>query len=293
MDPWHQEDVEAWRRVLTDWREGDALVWTMFWHSDSAYFESAARFYQECGIPLQSIWVLGNTLHEVEAARSVGFSSSWVNHNAWLDERVFTPRNLPRRHRAVMVCQLAPYKRIHLACNVRGLIIVCSALFHGHQPESLHAFEDVKVTGGLSPQGVADIINQSGVGLILSAEEGACRASSEYLLCGIPVVSTPSLGGRDVFYTPRNSRIVPPDPQAIAQAVDTFLADPPDPRAIREHHLHQSREFRQRFATEVLEGIYHQWGIQRNATADLATIQRPNMLDFHHESSAQRLIAGR
>jgi hypothetical protein len=40
-------------------------------------------------------------------------------------------------------------------------------------------------------------LNQARVGLCLSAYEGCMRASAEYLLCGLPIVSTPNIGGRD------------------------------------------------------------------------------------------------
>jgi glycosyltransferase involved in cell wall biosynthesis len=38
----------------------------------------------------------------------------------------------------------------------------------------------------------------------------------EYMLCGTPVVSTPSTGGRDVFFTPENSIIRDDNPKAVA-----------------------------------------------------------------------------
>jgi hypothetical protein len=42
--------------------------------------------------------------------------------------------------------------------------------------------------------------NRSRVGLCLSAHEGASLASAEYSLAGVPIVSTPSKGGRDVLF---------------------------------------------------------------------------------------------
>ena len=40
-------------------------------------------------------------------------------------------------------------------------------------------------------------LNRARVGLCLSAREGAMFASMEYLLSGLPIVTTPSMGGRD------------------------------------------------------------------------------------------------
>jgi glycosyltransferase involved in cell wall biosynthesis len=57
------------------------------------------------------------------------------------------------------------------------------------------------------------------VGGIFSEKEGACYSSSEYLLCGLPVVSTRSEGGRDEWYNKWNSIICDPIESAVSEAV--------------------------------------------------------------------------
>jgi hypothetical protein len=59
-------------------------------------------------------------------------------------------------------------------------------------------------------------INKAHVGLCLSAEEGAMFVSAEYLLCGIPVVSTRNKGGRDVMFTPEHVFIADDTPESVA-----------------------------------------------------------------------------
>lgn len=66
---------------------------------------------------------------------------------------------------------------------------------------------------------IGSYLRQAHVGLMLSKEEGSCYASLEYLLCGLPVVSTSSRGGRDIFYNKKNSIICDDTPDAVAQAV--------------------------------------------------------------------------
>lgn len=51
----------------------------------------------------------------------------------------------------------------------------------------------------LSKREICEFYNQSYCGLCLSDVEGACLVSMEYLLSGLPVVSTKNIGGRDVF----------------------------------------------------------------------------------------------
>jgi len=92
----------------------------------------------------------------------------------------------------------------------------------------------------LDEASVAKVINQSRVGIILSESEGACFASSEYLLCGLPVVSTYSKGGRDVWYNEINSIQVGADSIEVAKAVKHFVDNPVDPSLIRNLHIQES-----------------------------------------------------
>ncbi|WP_245262078.1 glycosyltransferase [Mesorhizobium sp. WSM3626] len=101
------------------------------------------------------------------------------------------------------------------------------------------------LTGWLAPQEVNRVYNQAAVGLCLSAAEGAMCSSMEYLMTGLPVVTTPSLGGRDVFFDPDYCIIAEPDPAAIRRAVET-LRDRAIPREeIRNRTLAKVRAQRQ------------------------------------------------
>jgi glycosyltransferase involved in cell wall biosynthesis len=84
---------------------------------------------------------------------------------------------------------------------------------------------------------VKEKINQSNCGLILSASEGACFASSEYLLCGIPIVSTVSEGGRSVWYDEYNSLIVDANADAVTEGVRFFSSHRRLPQVIRDSHI--------------------------------------------------------
>ena len=89
--------------------------------------------------------------------------------------------------------------------------------------------------------------------MILSAEEGACFASSEYLLCGIPVVSTPEKGGRSVWYDEYNSITCEPTEDAVRDAVQFFVKNPRDPKIIRARHITKSKYYRAKFLCKLAE----------------------------------------
>jgi len=59
----------------------------------------------------------------------------------------------------------------------------------------------------LSPEEVNVMVNKSKIGIMTTELEGVSWASLEYLMCGIPVISCKSKGGRDVYYTKNNSVI--------------------------------------------------------------------------------------
>ena len=168
-------------------------------------------------------------------------------------------RNTQKLYDAVYVGRKTPFKRHYLAGKVKGLALVTGNLNGGIELDVLPEYV-YRNDYELSPREVCQKINQSSVGLILSEEEGACYASSEYLLCGVPVVSTVSRGGRDVWYSEYNSIVVPPDPDAIAEAVEKLIQDKPDPQKIRKDHIDLAIAYREKFI-EYLDELFQEYSI--------------------------------
>ncbi len=93
----------------------------------------------------------------------------------------------------------------------------------------------------LNESNINSLYNQSKVGVILSAIEGPNYTSVEYLLAGIPVVSTYNIGGRDEFLDPRFCRIVPSTRKAIEAAIEELISFCIDPCFIREETIKKMR----------------------------------------------------
>lgn len=66
-------------------------------------------------------------------------------------------------------------------------------------------------------------INSSKIGGIFSTEEGACFSSSEYLLCGIPVLSCKCSGGREIWYDDKNSELCDPNNKSVQETLKKML----------------------------------------------------------------------
>jgi glycosyltransferase involved in cell wall biosynthesis len=116
----------------------------------------------------------------------------------------------------------------------------------------------------LNIEEVCKKINQSNCGLMLSALEGACFSSSEYLLCGIPVVSTRSSGGRDFWYNDYNSIICDDDEDSVAKGVEFFKNNPRDGERIRKDHILLAQKQREKFIT-ILQSVFNKYKVQINS----------------------------
>lgn len=87
---------------------------------------------------------------------------------------------------------------------------------------------------------IVRLYNQCRVGLCLSGMEGAMFASMEYLLCGLPIVTTRSVGGRDAFFDPEYVITVEDTPEAVSAGVKEMCARAPDPARIRAQTLEKT-----------------------------------------------------
>lgn len=192
--------------------------------------------------------------------RRAGLPTLHVNNSAFVDESIFRP--LPGRQvrfDAVYDARLSRFKRHELAAEVPNLALVTYLHDRKVNPDHRTAiapivsrahvfngdpFSDAYRT--LTPEEVNHAINQCGVGLALSREEGAMLASMQYLLAGLPVVSTPSEGGRDDFYHPDYVRIVDTTSRAVAEAVSDLRHCKVAPEEIRARTLERVWEHRER-----------------------------------------------
>jgi len=201
-----------------------------------------------------------------------GIPATFFNQNAAIDERVFTIQpEVEKEFDAIYIARMNPFKRHLLARQIPRALLVAGCFAHGDdesyfekvQAEMPHAeFRLVGPENRLGPRDVARQISRARVGLCLSACEGAMYAAVEYLLCGLPIVSTESVGGRSEWFDPQYVRIVPADPEAVSQAVQELVTLNISPHLIREWTLHRMFQHRQRFI-DLVQGIYNREKVDR------------------------------
>ena len=172
-----------------------------------------------------------------------------LNAALYINEHTYKPFAESKHYDAIYTGRLSSFKRHELAKDIKRLMVASyGGNLHVFCPQLQHAEFNKEF---LPPSELCKKINQSYAGLCLSAEEGIMRAAIEYLLCGIPVVSTSSRGGRDQFFNEKNSIIVPPESEAVAQAVRCWKESPPDPQKIREQTLNQLSQGRLEFCNYI------------------------------------------
>lgn len=247
------ENVQHNYKWLKQYRRGikptDHFFVIVGCHYHDALVYEAARSIRALDLDMRQFHILYNDATDRSTFEKHGFSGEIVNHNAFLDEdAVMRPLDVEKRFDAIYVARFAKFKRHELSAKVANLALVAGNV-HGAAECDIIPEHVYKNAAPLSELEVAVKINESRCGLILSAAEGACFSSSEYLLCGVPVVSTPSEGGRSVWYTAENSRIVDPTPEAVAAGVDYFKKNRPNASAIRRSHSALAEMFRLNFAT--------------------------------------------
>jgi len=234
------------------------LLVFLFWHAPAILGQITEAVGDVArSAPNISVTIAAGTREDERMFRAAGLDAIWCHHNALIDERLFTPDpGAEKLYDAVNNGRLVPFKRHELAAGVSRLAIVSSAweVEEAYALSCIAAFRDLRFVNyqrgvgvqELDAEGVRRVVTASCCGLALSAMEGGMYASAEYLLCGLPVVTTPSLGGRDEFFHPDYVETVAAEPAAVEAGVARFLAREPDPWEIRRRTLDLFRPHRAR-----------------------------------------------
>lgn len=242
-----------------NFRETDFFLVYCGWYHSIEFATEADKIFRILNLDQDRFYFLFNSRLEQLNFAKFGFKGKIINQNAWLDEKsVMRPMNIEKKYDAIYVGRRSAFKRHLLAEKIENLALVAGNN-HGNNLSPIPSHSYIN-DNPLSPDDVCRKINESRCGLILSLVEGACFASSEYLLCGIPVVSTHSFGGRDVWYNEYNSIICDATSDSIFAAVEEFKSNPRDPQLIRQMHIDLAKHFRNEFIS-LLHNIFSLYGV--------------------------------
>ncbi|MBX3581879.1 MAG: glycosyltransferase [Rhizobiaceae bacterium] len=142
----------------------------------------------------------------------------------------------------------------------------------------------------MPPEDVNRHLNDAAVGLCLSAVEGPMFASTEYMLAGLPVVTTPNRGGRDVYMDDEYCLTVPPDPRSVGEAVEALKARRIPRNYIHERTLTKLERDRRRFV-DLLNELLDESGSRKRIGMPWP-FRHPVMAWLKPEVAIRRALAG-
>jgi hypothetical protein len=213
-----------------------------------------------------------NTPEEVAVMRRHNEAAFFYNKAANLPESIFRP--LPKAQNefdAIYNARLLPWKRHELSLAIERCAFIYYRTYTDPCPARLEAeiiarhnenapghvfINAIDPDDGpirLAQHEVNVNLNRAAVGLCLSEVEGAMYASTEYLLAGLPVVTTPNRGGRSVYYDDEYCLTVPADPRSVAEAVQALKSKQISRQYIRAKTLERIEKDRLRFLSLLNE----------------------------------------
>jgi glycosyltransferase involved in cell wall biosynthesis len=246
------------------------------WHRTADQIEAEYK-RARANRPNHSVHYLLNERDVCREVTARGIPATFASQNAMLDERRYTVETAEKQFDAVCNGRMTRFKRHWLGRDIPRLLVVGGI---NAPDDTVEYFEEVRsilprahfthaqqLRAWLQPEQVSQMLNRAHVGLCLSACEGAMYAAVEYLLCGLPVVTTCSLGGRDEWFDTRYVRTVPDDPAAVAAAVQELLRLRLPPQWIRQQTLQKVCKHRRAFV-EVVQQIFNRELVGRDFARD-------------------------
>lgn len=247
-----------------------------FEHEDPTLADGLADavkiFQQAC--PFAEVTILCNTPLEVERFTERSVKAVFCHQNAFLDETRYPVLPLPRVFNAVYLARITPIKRhLLLESLASPKLLLAGAYELDHEHDYAEDVRKRLSRAVLLPRfrglEVSRLLCSSCCGLMLSPREGANFATAEYSLCGLPVVNTPSIGGRELLCPSEFRTDVAADGSAIASAVEHWVRNPPDPIAVRkaflalaEPHRETLRELMEDFTGHRPRRFPHKLGLR-------------------------------
>jgi len=223
--------------------------------------------------PKHKLIYLCNSLKQFKIFGKFDLPRIFCNQNAFLDKRMYKIiPNVGKKYDGIYNARIVTFKRHFLASKVKNLALIA---FTGGStqtdidsikkalPEATWINKATIRSDEIPEEEICKYLNQAKVGLCLSAREGAMYASAEYLLCGLPVVSTRSNGGRDVFFDKEYVKIVDDLPEAVSEGVEEMVKRDISPYYIREKTLEKMKAHRERFIS-LVQSIYNNEGVYRD-----------------------------
>ena len=168
------------------------------------------------------------------------------HQNAFLDPGRYPLAAASRPYDAIYVARITPFKRHALAAKVPNLHLVGACSMHetDYCREILRTVPCARFDEKVNCWLIGHQMARASCGLALSSVEGAMFACGEYSLCGLPVVNTRNIGGRDLMLPDFATFKAEDTPESVAEGVEHWKSNHVPPQEIREAFLRMAAEHR-------------------------------------------------
>jgi len=200
------------------------VTWPCYFHKWLYELDIHSLFTINNEYNKKNIIFLSPNLDGILWSYEYGFNAILAHQNCLLDYNIFSIKNDKKLiYDMVMNCRPELWKRPFLAEKINNLAYIKGQTYDYEKYDYTKLKCKFMNEDYISPKKVNEIYNMSYCGGIFSESEGACYSSSEYLLSGLPVISTYSKGGRDTWYDADNSIIVEPNQDDVLNAVNICI----------------------------------------------------------------------
>ena len=196
--------------------------------------------------------ILCNSQTEKKTCDKLKVYSAFINKNCFLDENIYKiDKSIQKEYDGIYSTSYNNRKRLNLCYNMSNINVLLN------YKNTLIPDEVLKSLNILNEKTVADneiykFYNKAKFGLCLITQDDSSNANAEYLLCGLPVISVESAGGRNVWYNDYNSIIIDPTKESLEKGIEVCLkkieSGKFNSELIRRKQLILMNEFRKKFA---------------------------------------------
>ena len=213
--PLSTEEIEFWSNNI-DNKDILILICNEF------LIEKKIKEFKRLPFYLQTI-ILCNSQREKTVCDKLKVYSAFVNKNCFLDESIYKiDESIQKEFDGIYSTSYNNRKRLDLCCNMNNVKVLLN------YKNSLIPNEALKSLNILNTETIPDnevykYYNKAKFGLCLITQDDSSNANAEYLLCGLPVISVESAGGRSVWYNNYNSIIVDPNKESLEKGIEVCL----------------------------------------------------------------------
>lgn len=214
------------------------------------WYKAGLEFCSVVSKYCDNLTVLSNSIDDLHYYKKNKLNTIFCNQNCWLDNKIFNIIDIKKEYDLVLNASTASWKNHSLLKNInKKYKTIFITYTNKNTDKRLQLYSPSKILTNISVENIAEHLCKAKIGLALSKIEGSCYASTEYLLCGLPVVSVESKGGRDIWYTDKNSVITEAKESSLLISIDELISKLTmfNSTEIREECILLQNSFREKF----------------------------------------------